>query len=273
MSYPSSSNTRGRQRRPTRTTGPRTESLEARRLLAAEIGVSSAFGPAISDGDNTPSESDGTDFGTAFVGNQRPFRTYQVTNTSPTDDLQLSGVTVPAGFKLEQNLPDLLGPGSSGFFTISLLDTEQTTRSGVVQFATNVPGKETFNFNVTGTLAPAEVPQDNDFEDVPSLHGHGRRRSARKGPTTTASRSKRSRTGCCGSTSPRARRARTSRSTRRARAPAARATPSCSCCATRTATPCSTSTSWPPRSRRSPPPAKTCRWRRASRSPPGVTSG
>src|SRR5687767_2591313 len=140
MSYTSSS--KGRTPRRISAAVARTEPLEPRRLLAAEIGVSSTFGPAISDGDNTPSESDGTDFGTAFVGGQRPFLTYQVTNTSPTDDLQLSGLTVPAGFRIEQNLPDLLGPGSSGFFTISLLDTEQTTRSGSVQFTTNVPGKE-----------------------------------------------------------------------------------------------------------------------------------
>src|SRR5688572_14921733 len=169
MSYNSSSSTRTRRQQQARATPARTEALEPRRLLAAEIGVSSAFGPAISDGDNTPSESDGTDFGTAFVGGQRPFLTYQVTNTSPTDNLQLSGLTVPAGFSIEQNLPDLLGPGSSGFFTISLLDTGQTTRSGAVQFTTNVPGKETFDFAVTGTLAPAEVQQENDFEDVPSF--------------------------------------------------------------------------------------------------------
>jgi hypothetical protein len=147
----------------------RVEPLEPRQLFAAGIEVSSELAPTIFDGDNTPSDSEGTDFGTAFVGGLLPLRTFKVTNTSNTDDLELGALNVPAGFEVLKSLPDVLGPGGSTFFSIGLLGTEQTTRSGAVQFTTNVSGAETFNFDVTGTLAPAAAPEDNLFEDVPSF--------------------------------------------------------------------------------------------------------
>jgi hypothetical protein len=142
------------------------ETLEIRRLLAAEVAVSSEFGGNVADNDTTPSQSKGTDFGTGFVAGQRPFRTWLVGNSSTTDDLVLGNLTVPAGFKVERDLPDVLGPGSSTFITISLLDTAQETRSGDVQFTTNVPGAETFNFAVTGTIAANPPSAENIFENV-----------------------------------------------------------------------------------------------------------
>jgi hypothetical protein len=50
----------------------RIEPLERRTLLAADIEVMSVFGTLVTDGDTTPAEGDGTDFGTAQVGDTRP---------------------------------------------------------------------------------------------------------------------------------------------------------------------------------------------------------
>jgi hypothetical protein len=150
--------------------GAAVEPLEARRLLAASIAVTDfSGGIEIPDGDGTPSVEEGTDFGESPVGLGRPFRSFQVTNTSTTDDLTLAGLSVPAGFQVEKALPDVLGPGASDFFTISLLDDAQEPRAGAVQFNTNVPGVEQFDFSVAGSFVPATAEPDNLFEDVPTF--------------------------------------------------------------------------------------------------------
>ena len=146
------------------------EPLERRRLLAASISVTNfSGGVEIPDGDASPSIDEGTDFGATPVATARPFRSFQVTNTSTADDLTLGGLTAPAGFKIEQSLPDVLGPGASAFFTVSMLDDAQETRTGAVQFNTNVPGAEVFDFTVSGSVVSAAPDPSNIFEDVPSF--------------------------------------------------------------------------------------------------------
>jgi hypothetical protein len=145
------------------------ETLETRRLLAASISVSSDFGGTIADGDTTPSQAEGTDFGIAFVGQSPPLHIYQVTNTSATDDLTLGNLSVPQNYQIEKDLPDVLGPGASAFFAISMTASAQQTNTGTVSFTTNVPGSETFDFVVTGQLQAAAPDADNIFEDVSSF--------------------------------------------------------------------------------------------------------
>lgn len=147
----------------------RVEPLEIRRLLAANVAVTDFTGGIdIPDGDSSPSVEEGTDFGEAPVGLGRPFRSFQVVNTGDAD-LTLAGLSVPAGFQVEKALPDVLGPGSSAFFTVSLLETEQVSRSGFLQFNTNVTGKEVFDFALGGSVVPAAPDGENIFEDVPTF--------------------------------------------------------------------------------------------------------
>jgi hypothetical protein len=145
------------------------EPLERRTLLAASIQVVSVFGTDVNDNSTTPDENNGTDFGTAFVADTRPFRVFEVRNTSDTDDLVLGSLSVPAGFAVEQGLPDTLGPGASAFITLSLLDDAQATRSGTVSFSTNVVGSETFDFAVTGKLDARPVLSDEVHDNVASF--------------------------------------------------------------------------------------------------------
>lgn len=146
------------------------EALEDRRLLAASIEVTDLSGGVpIPDGDNTPSVEEGTDFGAAPVGSARPFRSFRVTNLSVTDNLTLGSLTVPVGFRLEKGLPDRLDPGASAFFTVSLSDDAQEARAGLVQFATNVPGAEVFDFAIGGAVVPAPPRLENIFDDTPSF--------------------------------------------------------------------------------------------------------
>jgi hypothetical protein len=149
------------------------EPLEVRRLLAASISVTSEFGPEIADGDTTPDAADGTDFGDVPVATGRPLRNFIVSNTSATDTLTLSPLTVPAGFEVAKDLPTSLAPGGVALFSIRFLDTAQQARSGAVQFTTNVPGEETFNFNVAGELVAGKVAGADIHEDVPSFTDTG----------------------------------------------------------------------------------------------------
>jgi hypothetical protein len=145
------------------------EPLEVRRLLAAEISLTSELGPEITDGDTTPSLTDGTDYGDIPVATGRPLHNFVITNTSPTDTLTLSTLTVPAGFEVAKDLPASIGPGGIALFSIRLLDTAQQARTGTVQFTTNVPGQETFNFDVAGEVVAATPAGADIHEDVPSF--------------------------------------------------------------------------------------------------------
>jgi hypothetical protein len=149
------------------------EPLEVRRLLAASISVTSEFGPEIIDGDTTPAMTDGTDFGQVAVGTGRPLHSFIVTNTSATDPLTLSKITVPAGFEVAKDLPTSLAPGGIALFSIRFLDTAQQARTGTLQFTTNVTGQETFNFNLAGELVAGKVAGADIHEDVPSFSDTG----------------------------------------------------------------------------------------------------
>jgi hypothetical protein len=144
-----------------------------RRLLTASISVTSEFGPEITDGDTTPATNDGTDYGDVPVATGRPIHNFIVTNTSATDTLTLSPLTVPAGFEVAKDLPASLGPGGIALFSLRFLDTAQQARSGTVQFTTNVTGEETFNFNVAGELVAGKVAGADIHEDVPTFSDSG----------------------------------------------------------------------------------------------------
>ena len=165
---------RGSVRRPAPAMRPVVEGLEGRRLLAASVEVTSLLNNSVvPDGDDTPSQADGTDLGQTPVAGTSPFRSFRVTNTSAADDLELGTLVVPAGFQVEKMLPPLLGPGSSDVFTISRAQDAQELREGVVQFTTNAPNAEVYDFAVRGEVVPAVADSDNVFEDVPSFTDEG----------------------------------------------------------------------------------------------------
>lgn len=149
------------------------EPLEARQLFAAGISVTSAFfGSDVPDNSTTPSANNETDLGVSFAGGSRGFGYYDVTNTGDAD-LVLGNLAVPAGFKIEQDLPAVLGPGSGGRFTVSRLHDAQDVKTGTVSFTTNVPGAETYDFAVRAEVAAMPVDPPDVHENVTSFADQG----------------------------------------------------------------------------------------------------
>ncbi len=100
----------------------------------------------------------GTNFGdTAFVGSSVVTRSFTVTNTG-TETLKLSGLVLPAGYKLEDVLVSSLAAGQSDTFSISLTTPRVGTFGGDVTFKTNVVGDEVFRFEIQGTVMAHRAP-------------------------------------------------------------------------------------------------------------------
>ncbi len=121
--------------------------------VAPEITVLGS-GVSITDGDATPSATDGTDFGSAAQGGTAISRTYTVRNDG-TAALTLGAVTVPAGFTLTEGLSSSLAPGATDTFTVRLDTATAGTKAGDISFATNDSNENPFNFRITGVVTAA----------------------------------------------------------------------------------------------------------------------
>ena len=110
----------------------------------------------ITDGDATPSATDGTDFGSVTQGGTTLSRTFTARNDGGAV-LTLGAVTVPTGFTLAEGLSTTLAAGASDTFTVQLDTATPGTKSGDVSFATNDADENPFHFAITGTVDPANL--------------------------------------------------------------------------------------------------------------------
>jgi len=117
---------------------------------SAEIAVLGS-GVAITDGDTTPSASDGTDFGTVAQGGTAISRIFTVRNDG-TATLTLGAATVPVGFTLTEGLSSGLAPGAADTFTVQLNTATVGTPTGEISFSTNDSDENPFNFRITGIV-------------------------------------------------------------------------------------------------------------------------
>jgi uncharacterized delta-60 repeat protein len=108
-------------------------------------------GVSITDGDTTPSATDGTDFGSVAQGGAAISRTFTVRNDG-TAALTLGAVAVPAGFTLMEGLSASLAPGTADTFTVRLDTAAAGTKTGDISFPTNDSDENPFNFRITGTV-------------------------------------------------------------------------------------------------------------------------
>ncbi len=111
-----------------------------------EVAVS-GNGRNISDGDTSPSTSDGTDFGTGLVS-----RTFRVTN-SGNAPLTTSGLSVPSGFTVTNGLSSSISAGGYDDFTVKF--TGSTESAGDISFRNNDADggdgvEDPFNFRIIG---------------------------------------------------------------------------------------------------------------------------
>jgi Tol biopolymer transport system component len=104
------------------------------------------LGQNITDGDSSPTTTDGTDFGATPPGTPI-IRIFTVFNNGD-GDLTTSGLTVPAGFSILEGLSATLAPGANDTITIQF-DAAAGTSSGDVTFNTNDPSAATFSFAIT----------------------------------------------------------------------------------------------------------------------------
>ncbi len=127
---------------------------------APEVSVFGKLLP-ISDGDTTPSTTDGTNFGSVALGGTPISRTFTVRNDSLVTLTLGTGTTprvkVPAGFTLTDDLVASLAPGVSDTFTVRLNTATAGTRSGDISFANNDRDggdlvENPFNFRITGIV-------------------------------------------------------------------------------------------------------------------------
>jgi len=111
----------------------------------------------ITNGDSTPSVSDGTDFGEVTQGGATVSHTFRVANTG-SQTLTPGAVAVPTGFTLTDGLSPTLAPGASDTFTIRLDVVTLGTKTGYVSFANNT-SQNPFTFAITGTTIPVVEPE------------------------------------------------------------------------------------------------------------------
>ncbi|MFZ1961963.1 MAG: choice-of-anchor D domain-containing protein, partial [Roseiarcus sp.] len=127
-------------------------------INTAAPGISVSWGGnGISDGENAPSSSNGTAFGSVTQGGSPVEHAFTILNTGNAT-LTLGSVSLPSGFSLVQG-PTSIAAGSSAFLEVELNTASVGTYSGQISFSDNVNGESPFTFDVTGTVsAPAAAP-------------------------------------------------------------------------------------------------------------------
>ncbi len=112
---------------------------------------------SITDGDSTPTTTDGTDFGTVLIGQSGPTHSFTVRNDGG-QTLTLGTVSVPTGYTLTEALSSSLSPGASDSFTVRLDTATTGTKSGQISFSNNDSDENPFNFSVTAVVTtPPEI--------------------------------------------------------------------------------------------------------------------
>lgn len=125
-------------------------------------GVAVTFGgpaapAAVADNDESPSPDEGTDFGTAQLGQPGTQRTFTVTNTGG-GTLELGAVALAGPFALVSAPPATLNAGASATFTVAMATTAVGPQAGSLSFATNVADKNPYNFALAGTVTETPPP-------------------------------------------------------------------------------------------------------------------
>ncbi|HNW88503.1 MAG TPA: choice-of-anchor D domain-containing protein, partial [Bacteroidales bacterium] len=114
-------------------------------------------GNSIVDGDDTPSTSDGSDFGNAVINSGTVDQTYTVNNTGVAD-LNLTGTTkvVVSGttaseFTVTAQPGSPVAVGNSTTFTVRFAPTATGLRTATLTIANNDANENPYNFDIQGT--------------------------------------------------------------------------------------------------------------------------
>ncbi|HEY7120635.1 MAG TPA: choice-of-anchor D domain-containing protein [Tepidisphaeraceae bacterium] len=152
-----------------------------------DVGVT-VNGADVPDGQTTP-----IDFGTVTQGAAGPTLDFTVSNDGNAV-LNLSNLSLPAGYSLVEGLSGSLNPGESDTFTVRLDSSALGTQSGQITFNSNDPDEDPFNFSITGLVAPVVVPPKvavtlrapaQNIDNGNTSIEFGNREVGAKGPTRT----------------------------------------------------------------------------------------
>jgi hypothetical protein len=116
----------------------------------------------IIDGDNTPSASDYTDFGSTYIGSANNV-TYTIQNTGNLP-LTIGAITFsganPADFTVIGLPSSTVAAGSSTTFTVRFYPTISGIKNAIINVANDDPNENPFNFSIKGTGLDLGVAQE-----------------------------------------------------------------------------------------------------------------
>ena len=101
----------------------------------------------------TNGQTNAVDFGSIQLTLPGTVLTFTVTN-SGGQTLNLTNITVPAGFALDTNFPATIAAQSNGTFNVEFDSTNIGTNSGNIVITNNDPNNGSYTFAVTGVVEP-----------------------------------------------------------------------------------------------------------------------
>ncbi|HEY9301469.1 MAG TPA: SdrD B-like domain-containing protein, partial [Phormidium sp.] len=104
---------------------------------------------------DVPDNTETFDFGSAIVGSNIS-QVFTIKN-SGNGDLNLSNLSLPTGFKVVGNLPEIITAGKSAELEIQLDTSQAGDFSGTLQFDTNDTDENPYNFTITGAVKAIAV--------------------------------------------------------------------------------------------------------------------
>ena len=124
----------------------------------AEISVTGLSDNVITDGDSTPTTTDGTDFGSVTQNDSTVTRTFKVSNSGAIA-LTTETPSVPTGFTLTEGLATSIATSGNDTFSVRLDNSVVGVKHGTISFVNNDTTLNPFNFTVSGVVtAAAETP-------------------------------------------------------------------------------------------------------------------
>ncbi len=123
-------------------------------VSAAPVVEVAGLGHSIANGDSTPSDTDGTNFGSAKQNGAKLTRTFTVYNRGSAD-LTLNTLVLPTGFTLTEALNTTILAGQSDTFIVEVGTANTGTFAGEISFTTNDLDNPKFRFAVMATVSAA----------------------------------------------------------------------------------------------------------------------
>ena len=128
--------------------------------IASDLFIPPAALPQIEVFDGTNVLSDGqsnaVNFGAVQQGQPGPSVTFTMSNLDGTK-LNVTNITVPAGFTLTSSFPSTIAAGASGQFVVHLNSAVAGTNTGDISIQSNDPSNNMFVFPVVGVVNPKVI--------------------------------------------------------------------------------------------------------------------